>query len=372
MADVPRSQAAEARLRLAQAEAERAAVAAKREDCARRTSIPGSQAAEARARLAQAAISEATPPAAAPVRRISIEGSQAADARERLKRCTAPPPPADQAPISDLGHGWESTASSVQTVGPSAEGRPAVVADIQQFGGAKDERLDEIPFNRLSEYMRGHNVDPGIARDKYKLVEAAQRAGLDLRPLLDTVRQEDEFEYPDESHLVPEGAPVQVLRAASPAFFMWLLLHMKDNGAEVDKLTTHDWVHGPNTRYDRDAFGPFGYGEPPVAWCIRALTKLGQTSLYHFITSHPKGEWLRAKLAKPPPEGFGPDWRTLCFGIATVRISHVHDVSPAASSHLTVSSSLRVPGDDFALLGHERERPDRVPATAPARLLCVE
>ena len=123
---------------------------------------------------------------------------------------------------------------------------------------------------------------------------------------------------PDE--LLEDGAPKQVLRAASPELMRWMLSKLGSLGADKNTLTTHDAVHGLGAKWQakRHKDTGFGYGPPTTQACIRAMTAPGQTSLYYFLTQHPAGEPLRAELCSE----FGEDWQRKCFGRATHFLSH--------------------------------------------------
>ena len=125
-----------------------------------------------------------------------------------------------------------------------------------------------------------------------------------------------------EASKLEDGAPKQVLRAASPDFMMWLLekLGTLDDKVDIRTLKTHDAVHGKNAKWsvERHTKNGFGYGPPTSKGCIRALTAPGSTSVYYFITQHPEGHALRDELS----QRFGPDWKGKCFGRATHFLSH--------------------------------------------------
>ena len=118
---------------------------------------------------------------------------------------------------------------------------------------------------------------------------------------------------------LPDGAPKQVLRAASPEFMSWVLEKLGAMGANVTTLTTHDAVHGEDEKWSKQRYesSGFGYG-PPGKACIRRLTMAGRTSLFYFVTQHPEGEDLRVELRAR----FGDDWQVKCFGRATHMLSH--------------------------------------------------
>ena len=98
---------------------------------------------------------------------------------------------------------------------------------------------------------------------------------------------------------LPDGAPKQVLRAASPEFMSWVLEKLGAMGANVRTLTTHDAVHGEGEKWSKQRYesSGFGYG-PPGKACIRMLTMAGRTSLFYFVTQHPEGEELRVQLKR--------------------------------------------------------------------------
>ena len=129
-----------------------------------------------------------------------------------------------------------------------------------------------------------------------------------------------EWQPAPEPELLEDGAPKQVLRAASPELMRWMLSKLGSLGADVKTLTTHDAVHGLGAKWQakRHKDTGFGYGPPTTQACIRAMTAPGQTSLYYFLTQHPAGEPLRAELRSE----FGDDWQRKCFGRATHFLSH--------------------------------------------------
>ena len=130
----------------------------------------------------------------------------------------------------------------------------------------------------------------------------------------------DEWQPKPEPNILEDGAPKQMLRAASPEFMKWMLSKLGALGANVATLTTHDAVHGLGAKWEKTLHEErgFGYGPPTSPACIRAITAPGQTSLYYFVTQHPKGEALREELRKE----FGEDWQRQCFGRATHMLSH--------------------------------------------------
>ena len=130
----------------------------------------------------------------------------------------------------------------------------------------------------------------------------------------------DEWQPKPEPDILEDGAPKQILRAASPEFMKWMLSKLGALGANVATLTTHDAVHGLGAKWEKTLHEErgFGYGPPTSPACIRAITAPGQTSLYYFVTQHPKGEALREELRKE----FGEDWQRQCFGRATHMLSH--------------------------------------------------
>ena len=121
------------------------------------------------------------------------------------------------------------------------------------------------------------------------------------------------------ANLLSDGAPKQVLRAASPEFMSWVLEKLGAMGADVTTLTTHDAVHGEGEKWSKQQYesSGFGYG-PPGKACIRMLTMAGRTSLFYFVTQHPEGEELRVELRAR----FGDGWQSKCFGRATHMLSH--------------------------------------------------
>jgi len=129
-----------------------------------------------------------------------------------------------------------------------------------------------------------------------------------------------EWQPSPEPDTLEDGAPKQVLRAASPELMKWLLAKLGSLGADVETLTTHDAVHGRGAKWQAKRHGEtgFGYGPPTTAACIRAITAPGQTSLYYFLTQHPAAEELRTELRAK----FGDDWQRTCFGRATHFLSH--------------------------------------------------
>ena len=130
----------------------------------------------------------------------------------------------------------------------------------------------------------------------------------------------DEWQPKPEPDVLEDGAPKQILRAASPEFMKWMLSKLGALGANVATLTTHDAVHGLGAKWEKTLHEErgFGYGPPTSPACIRAITAPGQTSLYYFVTQHPAGEALREELRKE----FGEDWQRQCFGRATHMLSH--------------------------------------------------
>ena len=134
----------------------------------------------------------------------------------------------------------------------------------------------------------------------------------------------EEWQPAPGSGCLPDGAPKQILRAATPAFMRWLLGRLGALGANVTKLTTHDAVHGAGAEWQESRFkrSGFGYGPPATPACIRALTAPGKTSLYYFVTEHPAGEPMRMELHA----AFGDNWQRVCFGRATHFLSHAWDM----------------------------------------------
>jgi hypothetical protein len=130
----------------------------------------------------------------------------------------------------------------------------------------------------------------------------------------------EEWQPAPEPELLADGAPKQVLRAASPELMRWMLRKLGSLGADVKTLKTHDAVHGLDAKWQAKLHkeAGFGYGPPTTQACIRAMTAPGQTSLYYFLTQHPAGEHLRAELRSE----FGDDWQGKCFGRATHFLSH--------------------------------------------------
>ena len=129
-----------------------------------------------------------------------------------------------------------------------------------------------------------------------------------------------EWQPTAEPDTLEDGAPKQVLRAASPELMKWLLAKLGALGADVKTLTTHDAVHGLGAKWQakRHSEMGFGYGPPATAACIRAITAPGQTSLYYYLTQHPAAEGFRAELRS----AFGDAWHRRCFGRATHFLSH--------------------------------------------------
>ena len=129
-----------------------------------------------------------------------------------------------------------------------------------------------------------------------------------------------EWQPAPEPETLADGAPKQVLRAASPGLMKWMLRKLGSLGADVSTLKTHDAVHGLGAKWQAKLHkeAGFGYGPPTTQACIRAMTAPGQTSLYYFLTQHPAGETLRAELRAE----FGDDWQRQCFGRATHFLSH--------------------------------------------------
>ena len=79
-------------------------------------------------------------------------------------------------------------------------------------------------------------VEHGVRRGSINAVAPAQQmasAAVKWKPA------------PEPSHL-EDGAPKQILRAASPDFMTWLLekLVSLDDSVDIRKLITHDAVHG--------------------------------------------------------------------------------------------------------------------------------
>ena len=154
-------------------------------------------------------------------------------------------------------------------------------------------------------------VEHGVRRGSIAVAPGAPQpsAAVEWRPAAEASKLED-------------GAPKQVLRAASPDFMMWLLekLGTLDNKVDIRTLKTADAVHGKNAKWsmERHKKNGFGYGPPTSKGCIRALTAPGSTSVYYFITQHPEGNALRGELS----QRFGPDWKGKCFGRATHFLSH--------------------------------------------------
>ena len=137
-----------------------------------------------------------------------------------------------------------------------------------------------------------------------------------------------------------DGAPKQVLRAASPEFMSWVLEKLGAMGANVTTLTTHDAVHGDGEKWSKQRYesSGFGYG-PPGKACIRRLTMAGRTSLFYFVTQHPEGEDLRVELRAR----FGDDWQVKCFGRATHMLSHSWGMPFAGF----ISALAKVPSGSF-------------------------
>ena len=154
--------------------------------------------------------------------------------------------------------------------------------------------------------LRARRVCPA-ASEAEKQSEAEQQETTEWQPAAEPDKLED-------------GAPKQVLRAASPELMKWLLAKLGELGADVETLTTHDAVHGLGAKWQakRHSETGFGYGRPTTAACIRAITAPGQTSLYYFLTQHQAAEGLRAELRST----FGDDWQRKCFGRATHFLSH--------------------------------------------------
>ena len=138
-------------------------------------------------------------------------------------------------------------------------------------------------------------------------------------PAAGVVTEHSEWQPAPEPDLLSDGAPKQVLRAASPGFMSWVLEKLGAMGADVKTLTTHDAVHGEGEKWSKQRYesSGFGYG-PPGKACIRMLTMAGRTSLFYFVTQHPGGESLRVELRAR----FGDDWQGKCFGRATHMLSH--------------------------------------------------
>ena len=132
-----------------------------------------------------------------------------------------------------------------------------------------------------------------------------------------------EWQPEPEPDVLEDGAPKQLLRAASPAFMQWFLTKLGQRGADITNLTTHDAVHGVGALWDREIHEStgFGYGPPTSDACIRAMTAPGQTSLFYFVTQHPEGAGLREELVAHKELG-GADWQNKCFGRATHFLSH--------------------------------------------------
>lgn len=163
-------------------------------------------------------------------------------------------------------------------------------------------------FQELQRVYEGGAIDKGVGGDE------GDSGGNDNDGDDDDGAQR-EWQPAAEPETLASGAPKQVLRAASPEFMRWLLRKLGELGADVETLTTHDAVHGLGAKWDatRHKATGFGYGAPTSPACIRAITAPGQTSLYYFLTQHPAGEALRTELVNV----FGPEWASLCFGLAT-------------------------------------------------------
>ena len=131
-------------------------------------------------------------------------------------------------------------------------------------------------------------VSHGVRRGSNAVAPAQQMASAAVKwkPAAEPSRLED-------------GAPKQILRAASPDFMMWLLekLGTLDDSVDIRTLTTHDAVHGKGAKWSaarHNSEKNFGYGPPTSKGCIRALTAPGSTSVYYFITQHPEGQAKRS------------------------------------------------------------------------------
>tara|TARA_B110001452_G_scaffold228071_2_gene203282 strand:+ start:398 stop:1765 length:1368 start_codon:yes stop_codon:yes gene_type:complete len=167
-----------------------------------------------------------------------------------------------------------------------------------------------------------------LARDHEKSVRrvgvggrsAPHASGASRRPRETGQEDTTNWQPAAEPDTLEDGAPKQVLRAASPELMKWLLAKLGELGADVKTLTTHDAVHGLGAKWQakRHSETGFGYAQPTTAACIRAITAPGQTSLYYFLTQHPAAEGLRAELRTK----FGDDWQCKCFGRATHFLSH--------------------------------------------------
>lgn len=130
----------------------------------------------------------------------------------------------------------------------------------------------------------------------------------------------EEWRPAPEDATLADGAPKQVLRAASPEFMQWLLSKLGSLGADTSTLTTREAVHGLGAQWSakKQKASGFAYGAPTTPACIRALTASGRTSVYYYILQHPDAEPLRAELR----ELFGARWERACFGRATHFLSH--------------------------------------------------
>ena len=167
-----------------------------------------------------------------------------------------------------------------------------------------------------------------LARDHEKSVRrvgvggrsAPHASGASRRPRETGQEDTTNWQPAAEPDTLEDGAPKQVLRAASPELMKWLLAKLGELGADVKTLTTHDAVHGLGAKWQAKRHGEtgFGYGPPATAACIRAITAPGQTSLYYFLTQHPAAEELRTEVRAK----FGDDWQRKCFGRATHFLSH--------------------------------------------------